>query len=361
MTSLDLYLNYPAKSVVETKSIEDIACGIYPCYYMEYQGRLKVSSSVVALIKDSGEFHFNNDFKPDFTRSHWYEQRHTVDKRIHRIKAFEIRYPGLSNINFKPVRTLKDPDELIEQSIHYFKTFINSIERKFPEYNHVVHTGGKDSQLIHLVPKINNTKWHIFSSEPNAHLVKQWIDQNDIAINEFFIHDNINDEDLDFLIFKLLNSDCIANPEHIRWIRKLKSISDFFENKCIFWTGLVGDAIYSIHKDFSKNNYYDYFELNYNRVSSWQGNCMQTYFNTINSPCLSMYHSKEIWKSLYQRLDPSCVKKDLRTCLGEKLAGRKIKWLDENPGPAPWIIDTKLKADLLKIYIDHINNELTKG
>lgn len=359
MTSLDLHLNYPAKEVVATDCVEDVACGMYPCYYMEHEGRLKVSSSAAALIVDSGEFFLNDNFRPDFTRFNWYEELHTIDKRVQRLGAFEIRYPGLSENNFKPARTLKNPDEFIEHSLYYFKKFINSIEERFPEHDHVVHTGGKDSQLIHLVPKINDEKWHIFSSEPNAHLVEKWVKQNKVEFNEFFVHDNKNDEDLDFLITKLVNSDCIGNPEHIRWNKKLMSISDHFAGKCIFWTGTIGDTIYSIHKDYVRNDYRDYFKVHCGRAASWQGNCHQIYFNTTNSPCLSMYHSREIWESLYQRLDPSCVQEDLRDRLGEKLAGRKIVWLDENPGPAPWLIDQEIKRNLLNIYVDWIRSHIS--
>jgi len=238
------------------------------------------------------------------------------------------------------------------------RSFINSVEKKFPEYNQVVHTAGKDSQLIHLIPKINSEKWHVFSSDPNAPLVEKWLKQNDIEFKEFFVHNNNNDEDLDFLIMKLVNSDCIGNPEHIRWTKRLIEISNHFANKCIFWLGTIGDTIYSIHNDYAKNNYSDYFKVHYSRASSWQGNCHQTYFNSTNSPCLSVYHSKEIWENVYQRLDPSCVHNDLREKLGENLARKKIFWLDENPGPPPWIIDHDLKRNLLNIYIGWINNNI---
>jgi len=363
ITSLDLYLNYPAKSVIEAKCIEDVASGIYPVYYIKFKNHLKVSSSAVALIKDSKELILNPDFKPDFTQKEWYNGRCTIDKRVNKLKPFEIRTKNSSKIDFNPTRKLKDKDEFINKSIVYFKKFVNDIERRFPEYHHVVLTGGKDSQMIHLVPKLNEKKWNILSEEPNANLVKKWLVANNIHINHFFRIDNVSDEDEFFLIKKVVNGDCMSNPEHIRRGKTMIKISDFFNKKCIFWVGTLGDTIYNCHiEDYRKNNYRDYFETHFNRGSSWQGNFHQTHFNLTGCPILSMYHSKDIWEKLYQQFDPSINDGlDLRKELGSKLAGRNIKWLVQNPHPKPWLINPRLKKNLLKIYIDKVNNLVKKN
>lgn len=360
--SLDLYLNYPAKTIIETKCVEDVASGIYPVYYMKFKNHLKISSCAIALIKDSGEFILNFDFKPDFTQKDWYEERNTIDKRVCKLKSFEVRTRNSSKINFNPTRKLKDKDEFINKSIAYFKKFVNEIERKFPEYHHIVLTGGKDSQIIHLVPKLNEKKWNVLSEEPNATLVKKWLAANNIIIDHFFRIENKSDEDESFLMKKIVNGDCMSNPEHIRRGKTMIKISNFFNKKCIFWVGTLGDTIYNCHiEDYRKNNYEDYFKTHFNRGSSWQGNFHQTHFNLTGCPVLSLYHSKEIWEKLYQNFDPSISENlDLRKELGSKLAKRNIKWLVQNPGPNPWFISHRLKKDLLKIYIDKVNSLVKK-
>ena len=122
ITSLNFWLNYSAKSVIETKGIEDVACGIYSCFYMKYEDHLKVSTSVISLINDSGKFIINRDFNPDFTeypwpkftKCKWYKERFTVDKRIKRLKPFEIKTSKDSIIDFNPKKKIKKSEELIE-------------------------------------------------------------------------------------------------------------------------------------------------------------------------------------------------------------------------------------------------------
>lgn len=360
ITSLDLHLNYPAKTIVETKCVEDVACGIYPCYHMEYEDHLKVSTSCVALIKDSKKFILNPDFKPDFNKNTWYEKRHTIDKRIIRLKAFEIKTINSSKINFNPTRELKNKKEFIDKSIFYFKKFINDIEKKFPKYDHIIFIGGKDSQLIHLVPKLNPDRWHVFSGEPNTPLIKKWLVENKIYFNHFFVDNrtsNIEEgKNKKFFIEKILNSDCISDPIHFRWKEINSKISKFFDNKCIFWSGELGDTIYNCHiGEYSMDNYKHYFNIHFNRASSWQGNSLQRRFNETKCPILSMYHSPEIWKYVYQKFDPSAFEGiDLRIEIGNKLANKKIKWLKENPGPPPLTINDRLKQNALKIYIQEI-------
>lgn len=64
LTSFDVYAKYPLGQVLETDTLDDVCSGMNPCYYMLDGDRLKVSSSVVSLILDSGRFELNPDFKP---------------------------------------------------------------------------------------------------------------------------------------------------------------------------------------------------------------------------------------------------------------------------------------------------------
>jgi hypothetical protein len=362
ITSLELWLNYSAKSVIETKNIEDVACEIYSCYYMEYEDRLKVSTSVISLIKDSGKFTINPDFNPDFvkyswpeyTKCGWYKERFTVDKRIKRLRPFEVKISKASKINFNPVIKIKNKEEFIEKSIFYFKKFVNGVELRFPNYDHVVLTGGKDSQIIHLIPKKNKAKWHVFSSEPNVLMVKKWLRDNKVYSNNFFTHDNVNDEFESDFVAKLFNSDCISDPQHMRWLKKLNKISDLFDKKCIFWMGTFGDTVNRSNAWKNSKNCFDTF---LGRETT-HGIYHQTGFNLTGCPFLSIYNSEEIWRNVYQHLDFSIVQKfgDLREKIGNKLAGKKIRWIKGTPQPEPWLIDKESRIRILDKYTEYIKN-----
>lgn len=358
LTSLELYLNYPAKSVVSVTTLEDVACGIYPCYYLIQDDYLLVSSSAISLIKYSQDFVFNPHFCPDLLKHNFYDQRNTIDKRITKLSPFEIRTASGSNNNFKPTRRIKDPAHFKDSSVQHFSNFILQIEKQFPEYEHIVLTGGKDSLLIHLGPKLNPEKWHIFSSEPNTKIVQKFFEQNQLQVNRFFGHDNIDDEDLLFVMQKVIDTDCTVNPAHYRWMKALQNIASEFKGKCIFWTGSIGDALNSYNTAYAELNYQQYFAKLAGRASQWQGMYHQLCFNLVGAPLLSIYHSAEIWQELYQHFDPALTyQQDHRMQLGEMLAAKPIIWPEENPGPKPWVLSNDILNLLLPFYTNYIQKQ----
>ena len=395
ITSLQLHLHYPAGEVVETRCLEDVGCGIYPCYYLRYKDKIKVSTSVTSLIFDSQEIQLNPDFKPpDFikqrskqnlasntsdlfkklvkhftlglfpdhlrTENGWYEMWETIDKRVKKLRPFEKITPGYTTVTFKPDFTIYDKKIIVTRTVNHMQKFVYNVEKDFPDYDHIVMTGGNDSQLISLISKLNDEKWHIFSAEPNYTLVKEFIEENDINVNKIFRHDNQNEETIEDFTRKVICGDMYSNPQDLRWLPSLKKIAEEFNHNCVFWTGTAADAIYSFHKEFHNNSKEDYFKVHMSRVSTWQGNSIQTSKNFVGCPFLSPYHSKEIWEELYQHLDPSIITKDtdLRKEIGERLFGKPVKWPDKNPGPAAYIYNFEI--DLYEVYLRYIKNGLLK-
>ena len=184
VTSLDLYLKFQPEQIVETLCLEDVGAGIYPSYYMKYGNKLKVSTSAVSLIIDSGTFQPNHRFRcPDFLKEQhketdlgfriarklnkhfgtpmpkeadsWYVTWETIDKRIKKLKAFQKVTFADSLVSFKPDFILRDNALIIDRSAYHITQFIQGVEKVFPDYNHVVLTSGMDSQLICLTPKLN--------------------------------------------------------------------------------------------------------------------------------------------------------------------------------------------------------------
>ena len=396
ITSLQLHLNYRAEQVVETKCLEDIGCGIYPCYYCKHKDKLKVSTSVTSLIFDSKVFKPNPNFKsPDFLKQKskqklssktlrilkrvvnpfylrlfpdnlpaeksWYEMWETIDKRVKKLRPFERVTPSHIVIKFEPDFATQDKESVVIKTAYYLQKFVHSVEKDFPDYNHIIMTGGKDSQLISLIPKLDSEKWHIFSAEPNYTLVKRWIKENAVNIKKMFKHDNQNEESFEDFKKKIICGDLYADPRHIRWMPTLKKIGEEFGYKCIFWTGTAADAIYCFHKDFHSKSKEEYFKVHITRVGTFQGNYHQVFKNFVGCALLSPYHSKEIWEELYQHLDSSIITKDtdLRNDIGEKLFGKPVKWLDQNPGPEPYTYN--FHFDSYKFYVEYIEKGLTKS
>lgn len=401
INSLDIYLNYPAKVIILTECVEDVACGIYPCYYIRENNHIKVSTSVVALILDSKKFIKNKKFRPIFTKENassktnslnrliqklilsllwrtdkkahdnyylkikqtskpkfYYQTWHSIDKRIRKLKAFEKIAIHGSSISIKPTYTLKNTSLMVQKSAAYIKNFIQKVELQFPKHQHIILTSGKDSQLIVLTPKVNNQNWHIFSAEPNYLLVCKWLKDNGLVFENIFYHDNKNEETEIDIQTKIISGDLFAEATNLRWLPTLKKIALQFDKQCFFWTGTAADAIYTNHFDFINKKKHFFFTFHMQRVASWQGNYHQTFKNFVDCPLLSPYHSKEIWENVYQHFNPLLFKEsfELRDLLGKILFGKEVHWLVENPSPSPYIYDNTI--DYYTTYITYITEKL---
>lgn len=404
VTSLKLYLDYPAGTIVQADEVTDVGCGMYPCYYIQKADGVYASTSVVSLITELGSLERNPDFEVQkyitelgdqgdaenrtsfeqlalrlpssvtdnvpkkfeailrntslFAKAPvnlWYPNWDTIDRRINRLRPFETVTSTDKQYNFKPTRSLDDPAELVEKSVDHITRFVHRMEDKFPEYQHVVLTGGKDSQLISLVPK-QTDNWHIFSAEPNYRLVKEFVKVNDLDVKYVFRHDNTNDEAITDLQQKLLCSDLMSDPRHLRWVVRLKKIANKFDGKCLFWSGTEADTIYRYFPSFHES--LDYFEGHTERAASWQAIGHQTRTNFTGAANVSPYHSEHIWDDVYQHYDPSMIEKgmDLRTEIGERLHGDSVKWPDRNPGPDPYEYDYDI--DALQLYLEGIQEQV---
>jgi len=415
LNSHDLYIDFPAGKVVEIDVLEDVGCGIYPCYYYKQNKKLYASTSVTELIRNLGDFRNDLKFSPtDFYNNPpiiekkqrfknifenldsqtfikrksktaiyvflkkmskwisfdlisylfgiyyikqpaWYDSYRTIDKRIKKLKPFEKRTTHSTYNNFKPNYSITKKEIILKKTAELIAEYVQTIEQKYPDYHHVILTAGKDSQLIWLAPKLNSKSWSCFSAEPNAKWVKKWLGLNNIAPAFFFDHSNLNDETLADFKKKILCSDLYSDLSHIRWMPRMIEIAEKFNNKCVFWGGTAADAIYKHYPEFheSKNTF---FELHMNRVACFQGNYHQVFKNYTGLAYLSPYHSEDIWKSLYQEFDPLFIKQydDVRKELGDLLSQRKIIWLDENPSPSAY--EYQFQINPIDFYLDTVKS-----
>lgn len=396
LTSEDAYLDHCPTTVLKTRALSDNTCGMNPCYYLRTDGTLSVSTSVVELIKASGDFIPNDNFDPTrfFLHRHhknaalltrralyaaygairkspllsrntdrisklvpanakaryvWnphqagYVTTETVDRRIRKLRPFEIVTANENRIDFSPHRSLSDPNRYLDLAANLLREEISDIESRFPDRKHIVLVGGKDSQLICLVPKLNPKNWYIFSAEPNFPIVRDWISENNIDIGGLFRHDGRNDESQDDFERKLICSDLYSSPVHIRYLPTLEKITQSLGSNCILWVGAMprGASFFDgrVHErelgsrtdtDFSTR----FFRYHLEQFPYWQGNITQTYANFLKQPVFCPYYMKRILNGVFAHLDPTALEsRDYRSEIGERLAGKPVVWPSANPGP----------------------------
>jgi hypothetical protein len=248
---------------------------------------------------------------------------------------------------------MRDTGTIVEKSAMLISQFIRQIEERFPKRKHIVLTGGLDSQMILLAPKVDDSKWNVFSAYPNAPIVRKFIKENNIVINEFFEHDNVSDFDENLYNEMAFCGDLYSDPRHIRWMTTMREISNLHANECIFWGGSIADAIFAYHHLYHQNSS-EYFDKHMQRAAFFQGAYHQIFRNFVGCPYVSPYHSQVIWDDLIIHLDPDLFAPgvDLRRDIAERLAGRKVAFSEHNPSPAPWNFTSA--GSLREIYFNEL-------
>ena len=363
MDNISLYLDYKPNTVFKTKVLSSFT-PLQVCYYAIRGDEIFVSTSVTSLIKELGSFDVNERFSPDYSRRQYYDQWDTIDKRIFRLETFK-QVTSNSKIDlFEQKRTKIGKELYLSLTERFLKEFIFKIEIKFPEHQFVVYTGGRDSRIIHCIPKQRHQHWHVFSSEPNGTLAKEWLRVNKITYGKFFTHSGNNDDTQQDLINKIVASDYMVRPADLRWTRTACEIARYFDNKCVFILGNAGDTLYANRdKPMQANNYKDFFTLQRIMTAGIQGTYHQTISNLTGCPVVSLYSYDKLWFELYQLFDPAEFHgQDLRAELGNRLIGRSLQWFGDDPllRPGAWEHD-KTQEELLKIYKDAVWAILNKS
>ena len=403
LTSIEVHRDFLAGTIVETHAIEDSACGIYPCYYRRLHDRLRVAASASALIADLGTLEINPSFRPReyllgndarqrFVRGtaalpkvlknyakrmlpdgllrslsrdrFWYESWDTIDARVHKLKPFErVTLNGAAD-TFRPDFSMRNPDELVEGVAAHLTRFVADTEERYPDHHHVMMIGGRDSQILALIPKRRPKQWHVFSAAPNRSLVRQWLGWNNVEAGRLFDNDNQNVETRDETERKIVCSDLYSDPRHMRWLPALRRIADEFGFRCFFWSGSAGDALHvgqSFHRRYTRGNPLGFFDIHLKRVPCLVGNYHQVVKNFTGCPLLCPYQTEDIWREVYRRHGPGVIPVglDLRPRIGERLAGRSIRWAARNPAPAPYRYAERF--DALGLYLRHLGDLLKKA
>lgn len=394
LDTYDLYLRSKPYEVIQTNMITDCIGGVYPCYYTVQDNRLLVSNSAYAIIRHLGNFkkHVNKSVAISWTPTSY----DTYDLRVHRVHPFQKLYLDTSGklhvstmTTIIPSLSISSLDEFIPKSAKMLSEHCWSIEEQYPDVKHIVEVGGKDSQLILLVPKRNPDNWYVFSGKPNAPLVEEFIKMNDIQIAGFFSDAGSTPEEADnewndhaFIREKVISTDALINLATLQWgkTHREQLKAHFSKQQVLFWDGTAGGGLNSQHNikpliekmrsAWSKGisaPLTEKFDIEQvkpliadefikdltRRISLYQGSYHQMNKNLLGTTTLDFYGSPKLWAELYCAYDPTMFADfDCRMLLGDEIFGKEVKWISQNPAPGPW--RRQQKIDIKKIYFDAI-------
>lgn len=401
LTSLSLHIDYPAGAVISVDEFVDETAGILPAYYYRAGDSVTVSTSVLSLIDELGDFQPDQTFietarplnreasaggisirdvakrlpRPVIeavrplgepilnklgllsTDGLWVSSSRTPDERIRKVAPFGRVTPSRTTQDFDPTYSLT-PRDAAADIANYVQQFVSRIEKEYPDHHHVVLTGGKDSQLIWLVDKIEPAKWHIASSPPNYSINQEFFERNEIPHGSSFELSEEKRETCEETERKILASDLRSDIRHLRWCPQLREIAERFDQQVIFWSGTVGGALHTYYPHYAGAGRDGFFEAQFTRAANWQSNAHQTVKNYSGCAKLSAYHSPEIWRGVYEQYDPAQIEKgdDYRLEIARELQDAPIEWPSSNPEPAPYSYPGSLDPE--ELYLSFIREML---
>ena len=149
----------------------------------------------------------------------------------------------------------------------------------------------------------------------------------------------------------------------MRWLPALRRIAASFEFRCFFWSGSAADALHvgrSFHRRYRGDDRRRFFDIHLTRVPCLVGNYHQVVKQFTGCPLLCPYETADIWREVYAHHGPDVIPAgvDLRPRIGERLAGRPIRWPDRNPAPAPYRYAARFNAR--EIYLRHLQAGLNR-
>lgn len=367
-TDLDIYRN--KNEIIKVDCVNDTCCGIYPVFYAhDPQDKKKfiVSNSATKIIMYLGGFEENVNLK--FIGGNYPATDETHDIRVKRLKALHdmsmlrksIQWltPLPEHLKHMNLPWVLGEDYFIKKQAMMITEWINWMENWHHGCKHVLMVGGKDSLIGLLVKKKHPENWIVFSGKPNADLVARFIHENNIEVGDFIIDDGKDNEDEAFVKEKIMATDGLTNPAHMRFFEHCRDLVEYHDEKIVFWLGTWGDALNAntIWKKDHINTVDDYWRFYYTRGARWQGAYHQMFQTLLGVPCYSIYHSPDMWKHLWMCYDTDIVRHhDVRDKLAEKIWGKLPIWPDKNPGPLPYHKQNLTIEQIKKIYMEGLKN-----
>lgn len=322
LTSLQLHLAYPADAVVRVPRVRDVANGWYGAFCAEDRGALLIAHGLAPLLRELGSFQPNASFHPTWVDSpgRGPSGPETADLRVTQLSAFETRWPGGSACDFAPTQRLKDPDEIARRVAEHMSGFTHWVERRYRDAQHIVCVGHLDSRLILLTPKLHPKRWHIYAQKPpGIGDVQRWLDEARVRVAGRFFNAGQFRKDRQHFDRLVDANDGRCLPLH--WIcEPLSRFAAELGGRVIVWAGGWGDGLHARSPSLAGGGYRHFWQ----RLRRHQQPRGAVGKRMTGCAYLSIYHSPEIWRELYQHYDPRACAGDIRPLIGRELLGRDV-------------------------------------
>ncbi|QDT08361.1 hypothetical protein [Planctomycetes bacterium K23_9] len=316
-----------------------------------YQLGDRYSTNPLSLVRETGELHLRRD----------YIQKHHLSK-----KGYTLR-DGIADVRLKmhtrPVvgtqvsEDMPVNDEVTRANLEDFaravQLGVQSFEERFPDANHYIMVGGKDSLNLLLLD------WQCpmtaVSAEPNYPLVKKFVEDNRLDVKVVRLEDPAPRPDPE-----MLHNFGRLDMEHARWLTHLQQFVDAHD-RTVLWSGLVMDIVLKQDwrriikrptnalnrpiQSLARNNAATHkllpVGLGYrtrlaqaisNRCSLLQGSNGSLLQSLFNCHALSPYHLPEVLPAM-SRWDILGIDRDWRPDLGQLWLGKPVIYPEANPGP----------------------------
>lgn len=339
---LDLSTIWPTNDVDVFRS--DRVVGL-DYYYPVYRWENYFSYSPFKLLMLKGYFKPNPDFDNFLEHGRMVYYPPTTQ-----FIDSEIKKVGGPIKKLKP--TIKEEAHFSKEIITALKEDIEILEKRHPEANFCILTGGKDSLNLLLLPWKNPV--YALSSQPNYQLVKTFCEINELNIPVVELGGEETDTKA-MLDRDILFGCCRMGLGDMRWNQCLCDIkfdSKFNGKELILIIGALADAFTTSYhlkwkcfwqetpwfkkgllKDLFPENYYKTAWL---RGAQWQGVCQGIMRESTGILNYSGYQGPSITNLLAKTDLRKAVTRDMRHLIGDSLLGRSVIYPSINPSPPKW-------------------------
>lgn len=324
----------------------------FESFYPVYRWRNSVSSSILALLRLKGELRLNRRACEAARRrnfSYW-SGTETIDVEIQRVGGSRFTAP-----------TIRDEAQYVAEICAALTADIQLAEKQNPGCTNIILCGGKDSLNLLLLPWTHHTV--VMSAPPNWSYVVDFVRHHQLP----FEVSRLDDRDACLSSTRECLEGCLRmDLSHFRWGTELSRIAQA-KGPVVFWTGSLGD-LYMTPKwrtvthppgvgllrlaresaerlrrvtPSSVRHLLDHVlepafrHTTWQRGAMWQGVYHSILRGVTDSLVLSAYHGPSMTRVLEQVSLTSCVARDVRPLIGERLFGAPVRYPERNPGPPP--------------------------
>jgi hypothetical protein len=312
-------------------------------FYPVYRYGDHYSLSPLTLMRLKGHLSFNSRFARAIDgqqRPAYYPMEDTIDSEIVRVGKPLV-----------PSHEIKSEEEFVERLLVAMRDDLAEVEARREGFHNVVLVGGRDSLNL-LLQDWRNPVLAV-SAKPNYPLVKRFIEENDLPCESLELVD-----DASLLDLEILANACRNDLVHCRWGPALSRIVSDLDGRAVLWKGQLADTFLTPYwpsychpmglrrplrvAQLMLGTRFDPLHLrqkyfhwaSWHRGAMWQGSHVGMLADLVGASVLGAYHGPRASAVLAATDLSRCVKKDLRPELGERLAGRPIRYPEANPGPA---------------------------